>query len=51
MKVRYIGDTYKVSLVKGSIYNVLAVEEGCYRIIDETGEDYLFSKSEFEIVK
>ena len=50
MKVKYVGDTYKVSLVKGNIYDVISVEEGCYRIVDETGEDYLFSKNEFEII-
>lgn len=51
MKVKYIGDYYKVSLIKGKIYCVLNIEDGWYRIIDETGEDYLFSPDEFEIVE
>ncbi len=51
MKVKYIGKQYKVSLIKEKIYDVLAVEDGCYRIIDETEDDYLFSKNEFEIVE
>ncbi len=51
MKVKYIGEYYKVSLIKGKIYDVLSVEDGWYRIKDETGEDYLFSPNDFEIVK
>ncbi len=50
MKVKYIG-TSGVSLTKDSIYDVLSVEEGCYRIVDNTDEDYLFSPDEFEIVE
>ena len=50
MKVKYVGEYYKFSLVKGKIYDVQAIEDGWYRIIDETGEDYLFSPKEFEIV-
>lgn len=51
MKVRYIGDYYKVSLLKDKIYDVISVEDGAYRIIDETEDDYLFSSNEFEIVE
>lgn len=51
MKVKYLGDYYKVSLNKNKIYNVLAIENGWYRIIDETGEDYLYPPEEFEIVE
>lgn len=50
MKVKYIGDYYKVSLIKGKIYEVLGIENGWYRIVDETGEDFLFSPKDFEIV-
>ena len=32
-------------------YEVSAVEEGWYRTIDETGEDYLYSPDNFEIVE
>lgn len=49
MKVKYIGKT-DVSLTQGKKYNVESVEEGLYRIFDDTGEDYLFSPDEFEIV-
>ena len=49
MKVKYNGET-TVSLTKGKIYEVLSVEKNCYRIIDDTDEDYMFSPDEFEIV-
>ena len=51
MKVKYIGDYYKVSLLKDKIYEVIAMEDGAYRIIDETDEDYLYPPNEFEIVE
>lgn len=46
-----MGDYYKVSLDKNKIYNVLTIEKDWYRIIDETGEDYLYPSEEFEIVE
>jgi hypothetical protein len=51
MKVKYIGDYYKVSLQKEKMYEVDAQEHGWYRIVDETGEDYLFPPELFEIVE
>lgn len=51
LKVKYIGGYYKVSLIKGNVYNVISIAEGIYRIIDETGEDYLFRSSDFEIIE
>lgn len=50
MKVRYIGKS-DVSLTNGKIYNVLSVENGWYRIVDDTDEDYLFDPSEFEVLE
>ena len=50
VKVKYIGPTC-VSLINGKEYDVLAIEKTCYRIIDETEEDYLFMPEEFEIVE
>lgn len=43
MKIKYIGESFGVdSLTNGKIYN--AVEEnGMYRVIDDSGEDYLYS--------
>ena len=37
-------------LTIGKIYKVLSVENGNYRIIDDSGEDYIYSSSMFEVV-
>jgi len=37
-------------LTIGKIYNVIAVENGFYRIIDDSGEDYLYPAGMFEII-
>lgn len=50
MKVKYIGKS-DVSLTNGKIYSVLSVENGWYRIVDDTDEDYLFDPSEFEVLE
>ena len=50
MKVKYIRKS-DVSLTNGKIYEVLAIERGLYRIVDDTEEDYLFYPEEFEIVE
>ena len=50
MKVKYIKET-DLSLTNGKEYEVLSVEEGFYRIVDNTGEDYLYPPEEFEIIE
>ena len=35
----------------GKIYQVIAVENGFYRIIDDSGEDYLYPTAMFEIIQ
>ena len=50
MKVKYIGPTC-VSLINNKEYEVLSIENGCYRIFDETEEDYLFMAEEFVTVE
>lgn len=46
MKVRYIGESFGVeSLTNGKEYEVIAIEEDMLRIIDDSGEDYLYSIS------
>ena len=50
MKVKYINKS-DVYLTNGKIYDVLSVEKGWFRIVDNTGEDYLFSPDEFEKVE
>ena len=35
----------------GEIYEVLSIEKGWYRIVDDTGEDYLYPPEAFEIAE
>ncbi len=49
MKARYIGESDPLILLNGKEYSVISVEKGWYRIIDETGEDYLYPPGAFEI--
>lgn len=44
MKVKYIGKSFGVEgLSNGKIYEVIAIEQDMLRIIDDSGEDYLYS--------
>jgi hypothetical protein len=44
----------EASLIRGKIYVVLpdakAAKDDLIRIVDESGDDYLFSRSQFEVV-
>ena len=53
MKVRFIGEDDPLELLNGKEYDVIEVDEesGWYRIVDETGDDYLFDPEDFEIVE
>ena len=45
MKARYTGESFGVdSLTNGKIYEILGEDHGMYRVIDDSGEDYLYSK-------
>ena len=48
MKIKYIGKTNSFILTEGKIYEVVSVERGWYRIIDDSGEDYLYPPEYFE---
>ena len=44
MKVKYIGKSFGVEgLTNGKIYQCIGIEEDMLRIIDDSGEDYLYS--------
>lgn len=47
MRAKYIGPTFYagVGLTNGKIYDILGEEHGNYRVIDDEGEDYLYSKT------
>lgn len=50
--VRFIGDYgSELSVLPGNIYECIRVYDSWYRIIDETDEDYLYPKEDFEIVE
>ena len=52
MKVKYIGSiSDPLELISGKIYECLGREQSRYRVIDETGEDYLYPVDEFEVVE
>ena len=45
MKLKYIGESFgAVSLTNGKIYEATEEKFG-YRVIDDSGEDYLYSKT------
>lgn len=51
MKVKYIGkESSPLALITGNVYECLGRENERYRVIDETGEDYLYSIILFEVV-
>ena len=60
LKVKYIGEkifdspnSYKIfmDLIPEKDYEVLSIEKGWYRVIDESGEDYLYPPQKFEVVE
>ena len=51
MKVKWIGKTEYLVLTNGKIYDVISIEKSWYRIIDDSGEAYLYPSSMFEIVQ
>ena len=47
MKLRYVGESFGVdSLTNGKVYEATEENEMMYRVVDDSGEDYLYSKSE-----
>lgn len=45
MKLKYIGESFGVdSLTDGKIYEATVEDNDFYRVIDDSGEDYLYSK-------
>ena len=51
MKVRWLGPTDFLVLTHNKIYTVLSVEKGWYRIVDDSGEDYLYPPQMFETIE
>ena len=59
MQVKYIGEkemdylvqNNRIDLTPGKLYAVLESDEYDFRIIDDSGEDYLYPRTFFEIVE
>ena len=51
MKIEYIKKTIPLSVTKGKIYEVLSIEKGWYRIVDDSGEDYLYPPDGFRVLE
>ena len=60
LKIRYICEykkdipnSYKIfmDVLPNKVYEVLSVENGWYRIIDESEEDYLYPPENFVVVE
>lgn len=51
LKIKYIGETDFLVLTHNIIYDVISIEKEWYRIIDDSGEDYLYPHELFEIVE
>ena len=51
MKVKWKGKTDFLMLTHDKVYEVLSIEKGWYRVIDESKEDYLYPPEQFEIVE
>lgn len=51
MKIRWKGKTDFLVLTNNKIYDVISVEKGWYRIVDDSGEDYLYPPEQFEVVE
>lgn len=46
MKLRYIGESFGVdSLTNGKIYDAEIEDQDYYRVIDDSGEDYMYSRT------
>lgn len=51
MKVKLKVEPKTIFLTVGKVYNVISVERGWYRIVDNEEEDYLYPPEMFEIVE
>jgi len=51
MKVRWKGKTLFPMLTNGRVYEVMSIEKDWYRVIDDSGEDYLYPPEGFDIVE
>ena len=51
MKIKFLGQTSFLVLTNNKEYDVISKEKGWYRIIDDSGDDYLYPPHLFTIVE
>ena len=51
MKVKFLGETSFLVLTNNKEYDVMSIEKDWYRIVDDSGDDYLYSPKLFEVVE
>lgn len=50
MIAKFLGETRPMCLTHNKEYNVISVEDGLFRIVDDSDEDYLYGQELFEVV-
>lgn len=50
-EVRYLEETSFLELTHGGVYEVMSIEKDWRRIVDGSGEGYLYSSEDFEAVE
>lgn len=52
-RYKFVGEDAGISLTKGVIYDCVGYDKelGLIRIVDDTGEDYLFKLDNFELIE
>lgn len=51
MRAKYVGKTNFLVLTHGKLYEILSVEKDWYRVINDSGEDYLYPPELFELLE
>ena len=51
LKVRYIGKSSPIYCIKGKEYEVIGKPCGYWRVVDESGEDFLYRPKHFEVIE
>ena len=50
LKVKSLGETEFLVLTHNKIYEVISIEKDWYRVVDDSGEDYLYPPELFVVV-
>lgn len=51
MKVRFIGKSDPLGCINGKVYEMIGESHGYWKVVDESGEDYLYDPAVFEVVE